>query len=170
MYKPTIIKKCLFCKKGMEGKPGVTLKRKYCSIECQHNSVKGKTLEQIYGDEKSINMRESFVKNGINMQRKQGGKPSKGELKVKKYLKDNNIKFIHQYPYKLGIADFYLSNKHLIIQCYGEYWHSKPDYIKRDKLQNSWLNDNGYKGLIILSEDINKSNNLNELLPLNLIR
>jgi len=81
-------------------------------------------------------------------------KISKAELKVKEQLEFNKIKFIHQYPYPLGVADFYLSNLNLIIQCYGDYWHSKSDYIERDKKQNKWFTDNGYNVLILNSEKI----------------
>jgi len=83
-------------------------------------------------------------------------KISKAELKLKEYLEKNKIKFIHQYPYPLGVADFYLPDKNLIIECYGTYWHSRSDYIKRDKKQQKWLEKNRYKILILCSEDITK--------------
>jgi very-short-patch-repair endonuclease len=79
---------------------------------------------------------------------------SKAEIRVKEYLESKNIKFIMQYVYPLGIADFYLSDYKIIIQCYGSYWHSLPSYIERDKKQNQWFKDNGYKIIILNSERV----------------
>ena len=93
-------------------------------------------------------------------------KVSKAELILKNYLEENNIKYIHQYPFKLGVADFYLPNKNLIVECYGSYWHSKPDYIVRDKNKNQWLEDNGYNILILNSEDIINCNDLHSYIGL----
>ena len=84
------------------------------------------------------------------------GNISKAELKVRKYLEDRGIAFMVQYVYPLGIADFYLPEQNLIIQCYGTYWHSLPRYIERDKKQNKWIKDNGYDLLILNSEKVIK--------------
>ena len=93
-------------------------------------------------------------KKSISVQSK--SKISKAEKEVAKFLKIKKIKFISQYVYNLGIADFYLPKHNVIIQCYGSYWHSKPDYIKRDKRQNEWLLKNGYTVYILNSEQILK--------------
>jgi very-short-patch-repair endonuclease len=103
------------------------------------------------------------IKNGIKTTIKLAkSKISKAELLLKKQLEKNNIEFIHQYPYPLGVADFYLPKQNLIIECYGSYWHSKPDYIKRDKRKNNWLQKNNYNVLILCSEDINKNSKIND--------
>jgi len=100
---------------------------------------------------------EEYRQKAINSLKKQSkNKTSKAEIVLKKYLKNKKIKHIHHYEYPLGIADFYLPNRNLIIQCYGSYWHSKPDYIKRDKKQNKWFRENNYKLLILNSEKILK--------------
>jgi very-short-patch-repair endonuclease len=36
-----------------------------------------------------------------------------------------------------------------IIELYGDYWHSKPDYIKRDKDRLKTYSNYGYKTLIV---------------------
>ena len=98
-------------------------------------------------------------------------KISKAELILKQYLRDNNVKFIHQYPFKLGIADFYLPDKNLIIECYGGYWHSLLSYIEIRKKKNQWLDDNGYKVLIYCSEDIvDNQKSLNKFIDINLMK
>lgn len=157
MYKENIVKNCVFCMKQMIGKPAIIQNKKYCSIKCQHNAVKGKTYKELYGYKKAKGINKKLIINGINMQKKQGGKISKAELKVKEYLEKKKINFISQYPYPIGIADFYLTKQNLIIECYGSYWHSKSDYIKRDKRQQNWLKKNGYNILILCSEDVLKN-------------
>lgn len=98
-------------------------------------------------------------------------KISKAEIILQNYLSDNKIYNIPQYEYKLGIADFYIPKINLIIECYGAYWHDRLDYIKRDKIKNLWLDDNGYNVLILNSEEITKNNdNLTNFLDLNLLR
>jgi len=115
--------------------------------------------------------KDEYIQKGINSILKQSkSKVSKAELILKKYLESKNINFIHQYPYKLGVADFYLPDERLIIECYGEYWHSKPDYIERDKRKNDWLQENNYKVVILNSEDIIYKNNLNEVIDLKLLK
>ena len=84
-------------------------------------------------------------------------KRSKAEFIVEKYLKNRKIKFKTQYKYSLGIADFYLLEKNLIIECNGNYWHSKPEVKERNKQQYKWVKENNYNLLIISSEDIVKN-------------
>lgn len=46
------------------------------------------------------------------------------ELKMKKLLELQNIEYIFQHPLeKIGIVDFYIPSKKLIIECDGCYWH-----------------------------------------------
>lgn len=100
--------------------------------------------------------RQNSINNMKNMP-----KISKAELIVKEILDKNKIEHISQWSYKYGVADFYLPKYNMILECYGSYWHNKPDYIERDKRKNQWLMDNGYKVMILCSEDIIKCNNLN---------
>lgn len=123
---------------------------------------KGETWEEMFGEEKAKKRRE-FMKteeyseiarrNGLKAKQR---KVSKAELILKDLLERNNIDFIHQFKFKLGIADFYIPSKNLIVECYGDYWHSKPDYIIRDSLKNRYLLSQGYNLLILSSEKIVK--------------
>jgi len=83
-------------------------------------------------------------------------KISKAELVLKKYFIKNNINFIHQWKYKYGIADFFLPDFNMIIECDGIYWHSKPDYIKRDKRKRDYLKRKGYLIFVHGSEKVLK--------------
>jgi very-short-patch-repair endonuclease len=73
---------------------------------------------------------------------------STGETNIEKLfrqeLEKNNIKF-RQYE-KIGTyyVDFII-NDNIIVECDGEYWHSKPEVKERDNRKNQYLNKNNYK-------------------------
>ena len=56
----------------------------------------------------------------------------------------NNILYVKQYRYKLGIADFWLPETNTIIECDGDYWHNLPNAVIRNKKQTKWLEENDY--------------------------
>lgn len=118
------------------------------------NSTLGEK-NHFFGKKHSFKTKLLFIQNGINSIRKSGKlKISKAELKLKDYLIQNNINHIHQFQYKYGIADFYLPDNNLIIECNGSYWHSRPDYIERDKRKIAYLTSQGFNVLTLNSEDI----------------
>lgn len=57
------------------------------------------------------------------------------ELKVEDQLKKYGIKYFTQKPLDNGhfIIDFYLPEYQLVVECNGDYWHSRPERKKRDK-------------------------------------
>lgn len=133
-----------------------TMKNKYINGELIHLKDKTKTHKQNIGKamKKVWNKKEYklFAKNRRINQK--FNKTSKAEIYIQDFLEKNNIKYIAQWRYKHGVADFYLPDKNLIIESNGIYWHNKPDYIIRDKKKYSWLKNNGYKLLVVCSEDI----------------
>lgn len=80
-------------------------------------------------------------------------KASKGEIKVKNWLLNNNIDFIEQYKFpsfdKFKKVDFYIPKHNLVIEYDGEQ-HFNPIWgkarleiqQKRDSKFNDWCNDN----------------------------
>lgn len=107
---------------------------------------------------------EQKAKPGIISTLKQSkNKISQAELKIKEYLIKKDILFIHQYSYLLGVADFYIPETNTIIECYGKYWHSKPEYIIRDERKNKHLISLGYKLLILCSEEVLKCKDLSKM-------
>ena len=91
-------------------------------------------------------------------------KISKAEIKVEKWLVKNEISFVSQWSYKYGVADFYIPDKNLVLECYGKYWHNLPNYKERDKKKNAWLLNNNYNLKIVWSEDVLDCENLNKML------
>lgn len=62
------------------------------------------------------------------------------ELKFMKFLTDNNIEYIHQYPVHTDngswLYDFYIASMQLFVELDGEFWHSTKQSIRRDKIKN----------------------------------
>ena len=86
---------------------------------------------------------------------------SKGELKIRQLLTENNIPFIEQksfencvFPNSLAKArfDFYVNNLYLIeydgeqhFKYRGDFWNTKEHYeqtIEHDKFKNNWCKEN----------------------------
>jgi very-short-patch-repair endonuclease len=103
-------------------------------------------------------------------------KSSKGELKVKKFLEDNNIKFIPQHTFNdcLGIKnklpfDFYLPEYNVLIEFDGKQhycgWNNRIDSLNEiqetDAIKNKYCADNcirllriSYKEISLVDEKI----------------
>lgn len=92
------------------------------------------------------------------------------EIKVKKYLKSINEKFIKGYALDKFIFDFFMPDYNLVIECQGDYWHANPlEYdesnineiqrknIERDKRKKEFIRINNIDNLFIWENDIKKN-------------
>ena len=73
------------------------------------------------------------------------------EIIIKDLLEDLGIKYKEQYKIEKFYFDFYLPEKNTLIECDGDYWHSKEKAIRNDKLKNSLAKKLNYN-LIRFSE------------------
>jgi G:T-mismatch repair DNA endonuclease (very short patch repair protein)/Zn-dependent peptidase ImmA (M78 family) len=83
------------------------------------------------------------------------------EIKFCKFLKQLGIGFIHQYKYKLGIADICVGDNK-IIELYGDYWHNYPEGREKDRRQIKYLKDTGYEVLIVWEHELKDIDKLKE--------
>ncbi len=131
--------------------------QKYCSYECRNLSM---LLPDPYYTCKNCGKRF------LNRKRKDQEYCSKEcfykstartsiEVAVAKTLEELAYKFIEQHKISHYICDFYLPNYKLIIEADGDYWHSFPSAIRRDKAKNTYLANHGYKLLRLTEEKIN---------------
>jgi very-short-patch-repair endonuclease len=106
---------------------------------------KGKSWKSIL----SLENYENFIKNDRKQAIENRGKclkyDTKAELIMEKILNMLNIKYEKQYPYLLGVADFYLPESNTIIEVDGIYWHNLQDVKERDNKKEKYLLDNDYK-------------------------
>lgn len=103
-------RKCKFCKTVFKAKPA--------KVKCGEAVFCGKPCAGSY----SI--------------RQQGGRISTLEVAVEKTLKKLGMDYIPQKRIGRFLCDFYLPNMNTVIECDGEYWHSLPKVIERDKRKN----------------------------------
>jgi len=73
------------------------------------------------------------------------------EIIIKDLLEDLGIEYKEQYKIEKFYFDFYLPEKNTLIECDGEYWHSKEKAIINDKLKDELAKINDYN-LIRFSE------------------
>ncbi len=67
------------------------------------------------------------------------GTNTKIDLKMKKLLEENKIKF-EMYPKMFGNPDFVLKNKQIIIFCDGDFWHGYKYNEKKKLSKKYWRN------------------------------
>ncbi len=124
---------------------------------------KGKSLEEIYGKEKSEELRVLMRKRMIN--RLTSGDFSKLnrtsiELKIDKLLLEKKIKFESQYPFfNKYSCDFAIPEKKLVIECDGDYWHNLPGTKEKDTQRDTFMESKGWNVLRLSEHDINKDIN-----------
>lgn len=84
------------------------------------------------------------------------------ERMVENQLLFSNILYTKQYPYRLGVADFWLPEYNIIIECDGDYWHSRPGMKEKDELKTKCLENDNYIVYRLREHDI--MNNCSELI------
>jgi len=79
------------------------------------------------------------------------------EIMMEQELIKNKIPYMKQVPVEgIALVDFLLPNK-IIIQCDGDYWHSKEKNKGKDIAQDTVLTFRGYKVFRFWEHDIKKS-------------
>lgn len=83
--------------------------------------------------------------------------PTSIEIKVGKQLKDYGVRYIYQKPICNGhfIVDFYLPEYKLVVECNGDYWHSRPERKERDKELEEYVLSKGKDILWLWEHEIN---------------
>ena len=79
------------------------------------------------------------------------------ERKVAEQLDCIGIHYVQQKELMYGkfYADFYIPSLKLVIECNGDYWHSLPHRIQRDKDLKKYVERSGHKIIFIWEHEIN---------------
>jgi len=147
-----------FCQKIKDGRanavangkhPGHFVKHSDKTKKLMSSVKKGKKLgkdNSFYGHNHTLKAKEVMRDKRIKWlsSGKMVNKETIPELLVKEELISRNIIFISQYPYKLGIADFYIPQYNAIIECDGNYWHKYPIGTYKDFEHTLYLVSSGY--------------------------
>lgn len=83
--------------------------------------------------------------------------PTSIERAVVSVLTEMDIAFEQQVLFKYYVADIYLPEQNVIVECDGDYWHSTPVMIAHDKKRDKWFMNHGI-GVIRLKECDIKAN------------
>lgn len=147
-------KYCLICNAPLTIKQISNLS-KYCSRKCVGiaNATRQRTPEQ----------KASERARGVETYKKGQQKPTKIEVKMRNALNDADIKFIEQFEvvnqrYKktIFVCDFVLPRYKIVIECDGDFWHSLPQVIKKDRHKDAYLEACGYTVIRFTESQINK--------------
>lgn len=156
---------CLICSKSSLVQKSRSNTAKTCSRGC-HN----KWLSEYYANSKEgkRHLRNNGIKTIVNQKYSE----TKPERIFKEFLVHNNIEFIPQYlMYDKFIVDFYLPNKNMVIEVFGDYWHSNPLFYgdgekrtkltkrqikqqRKDKSRKAYLETCGHKFYALWENDI----------------
>ena len=152
---------CYICSKEHYVKNVQSKTYKTCSLDCHYKYLKELGSSDEYREKMRLNALKS-----LQSSKKSDTKP---ERMVKEYLIKNNINFESQKDmYDKFVVDFYIIEKDIILEVYGDYWHSNPDIYnevnkpndmqirqsKRDKSREAYLKKCGHTFLKIWERDI----------------
>ena len=116
---------------------------------------KGKKGTVVHSQEYKEHMRQLAAKRVANWDK---NKRTGIELKIAELLTTLEINYEEQKPIcNRFVVDFYIPCKNLIIECNGDYWHNRPEQIKRDNARINYLTKCGYKIITLWEHEINEN-------------
>lgn len=125
-------------------------------IGLQKSNKKGKTYEELYGEEKANKFKKIIKKRRSKQIFPE--KDTKIEIKMQDLLKQLKIKFqTHKYMKEIEHAyqcDIFIPKMNLIIECEGVYWHKYPIGREIDIIRTQELLDDGFKVLRFWGSEI----------------
>lgn len=99
--------------------------------------------------------RDDRVKRTVLARRAAGmANPSSLERSVAALLDSLGVAYVQQHPIGVFIVDFFVSNKNLVIECDGTYWHTRPGRQAKDAARDAWMTSHGLTVLRLPEPDI----------------
>lgn len=81
------------------------------------------------------------------------------EVKIQDFCKELGVKYkLHKYiKIKHGYCcDLFLSDHNTILECDGDYWHNRPEVVKKDVIRNKEMKEAGYNVIRLWEHEIRK--------------
>src|SRR5690625_7843035 len=76
---------------------------------------------------------------------------------MREALKRSFITFEQEKPFlKRYFIDFYLPEYNIAVECDGDYWHSLPNVVEKDKRRDTEFKKHGVEVLRFIESEINK--------------
>jgi very-short-patch-repair endonuclease len=159
---------CMWCNEMFKVRNSEIVRgRKYCSLECinlYYESINIIKNCEWCNEEFSVIVSQLNHGHGRFCSEKckghssvyhQGGKRSSIEIAIEKELIKIGMSFEIQKKIGRYNVDFYLQHLDLVIECDGDYWHSLPRSVERDRRKDKWLKAKGYNIIRLSESDIN---------------
>lgn len=92
--------------------------------------------------------------------------PSSIEIAITKVLESIGVAYISQHPIGPYIADLFLPDLNMVIECDGSYWHGLPGRVEKDRARDAWMVSRGFKVVRLSEPDIRSGKAGEQLLRL----
>jgi very-short-patch-repair endonuclease len=79
---------------------------------------------------------------------------TKPERTVDEWLHRKGIDHEHQRRFRIGFVDYFVPDRNLVIEVDGDYWHSRPEQIGKDRARTAYLEKIGVRVIRIAEHDI----------------
>lgn len=163
---PPVVINCELCGKERKVKYAKFINGygRFCSESCAAKSryANGGGMKLLEGNAKFFSTEEGkaiLSRNGVQSASsfKNRDRRTSIEIKMADELSMRGIEYIEQH--NLGdkfLLDFFLPEYGIVIECDGDYWHSLPSSIRRDKAKNAYIKACGLSLYRFWESEINK--------------
>lgn len=127
----------------------------FCSQECGYKSQRRRVTYTCVSCQKEFTIKRRKIDPKYCSQEchirasasKKAELPTDIEREMGRLLTQMRVAFWEQYPVKWYTIDFYLPKYEIAIECDGDYWHSMPKALIRDRQKSTYLTN---KGMLVL--------------------
>lgn len=127
LWKPKVTMHCEVCGQPREVKPSLVSRFRACSGKCR-----------------------AILSARAQIRRK----TSRLETIMAAMFADAGLDFVRQRPFWRYRADFAFEDAKLVVECDGDYWHSRPDVQRSDRRKDAYLQERGWRILRLTETDI----------------
>lgn len=147
------------------------------SLKGKHHSMYGKTWDKLFGSERASTLRKEYSTRSRAMiiKRLQNNEMPFLNTRIEQLLAKEMLKAKIAFQQQFAIdnkfvCDFAISDKKIVIECDGDYWHANPKIYNRncldirqkknlirDKFKDEYLRREGWKVLRFFESDIKSS-------------
>jgi very-short-patch-repair endonuclease len=103
-------------------------------IRAHVDAKKGRTYEEIYGEEKARQYKEKLRAASPARLAKFSRKVTEPERIVQAMLDEVSHTYLPQHPIGFYTVDFFVPSQFLVVQADGDYWHANPMFYTEDRL------------------------------------
>jgi len=136
--------------KANKGRYGYFKGHKHTSASKDKMSIAGKKVWAA----RDIQERRDYLKNVWLMR---PANPSSIEISIRKVLDSLNITYQTGKRISPYFPDIFIPCANLVIECDGDYWHSRPEAKEKDTKRDTFMRDKGYEVVRIWERDIREN-------------